>query len=82
MARAMLQFDLDRWADGRVHLIRWDSFQGNDIHYILNEDGTVSRLTYRISTDPEFDGDEQLRTVDLVQELRKMANDWRDKGLY
>lgn len=81
MARAMIQFDLERWADGQIHLIRWDTLQGKDIHYILKEDGTVERLTYRISAD-EDDGDEIFTPVDLVQELRRIANNWRDKGEY
>ena len=55
--------ELLNWGDGTTRLSFWDSEAGEDVTFILNEDGTADMESY----------DQQIKGVDLVQQLRKMA---------
>lgn len=62
------KLELSKFNDGTTRLSYW-SIYGNDLHYILNEDGTV--LLQRF--DPETETD-VITPVDLVSELRTLAD--------
>ncbi len=66
--------ELLQWGDGTIRLAFWDSLHGDDKIFILEESGQAFISEY---TD---DSDEEVRIpVDLVAELRKLAEGWITK---
>ena len=60
-------FALETWGDGTTRLTHWDSVHGDDVVFVLRDDGAF-RSTY------DGDGEERLlEQVDLVAELRRLA---------
>ncbi len=61
------KFELSEWGDGTTRLAFWDSMSGDDVIYVLNEDGSVD-----VS---HFDENEiETRTrINLALELRRFA---------
>lgn len=62
-----MELELLQWADGTVRLSYEDRIHGNDVHFVLGEDGRA----FLAKVQP--DETETLEPVDLVLELRKMA---------
>jgi hypothetical protein len=59
-----MEFELLKWGDGTIRLAFWDSDEGKDRIFVLGEDG----LAYI-----QNDETEERTQINLVQELRKMA---------
>lgn len=57
---------LSVWDKQEIKLSFWDSRNGDDIHFILQDDGTVLMETIE-------DEGEETKVVNLVDELRKIA---------
>lgn len=38
-----MKLELSEWGDGTIRLSFWDLLHGDDIHFILNLDGSASR---------------------------------------
>jgi len=60
-----MELELLEWGDGTIRLSSWDSMHGDDVIFILNEDGTAYRSYY--------DGEEERQEpVNLVIALREL----------
>ena len=63
-----MNFELLRWNDDRIVLTHWDSYHGDDITLILNEDGSAAVFS--------DDGDIDTETpVDPVLFLRRLVKE-------
>lgn len=64
-----MELELLKWGDGTIRLAYWDSLEGKDRVFVLNEDGTAC--------ESDHEDAETLTPVDLVAVLRQMAEEVR-----
>jgi len=69
-----IELELCEWGDGTTRLSYWDSMHGLDRHFVPNPDGTAGES----KTDDEGEN-ETFAPVDLIAELRKMAQEPHDE---
>jgi hypothetical protein len=72
MARDNLE--LSAWGDGTVRLSFWDSDEGKDRIWVLRQ-GQLCQVSLGFDENDV----EQFREVDLVTELHKLVQDWKEK---
>lgn len=65
-----MDFELLKWGDGTIRLAYWDSLHGDDILFVLDENGKA----YRARQHEDMEGAEYVEEANLIEELRKLAS--------
>jgi len=61
-----MRFDLETWGDDTTRLVHWDHLHGDDVIFILYDDGSACKKV----VEPLG---ERLEAIDLISELYALA---------